>query len=142
VRRNPPHGKYAPHILRHCFGETIVKCWICGNEAKTGEHLAKVSDLKAIFPNVSQKKPLFFSADSKRNKKTGSIKNSQHLKSKAQICEYCNTTRTQPYDWAWEKLSKYFQGKTPSIKSGDIIKLDKVFPSTTKKSMLDVHYFL
>jgi hypothetical protein len=127
-----------------------MKCWICGGEGNTGEHLVKKSDLKAIFPNVSQKKPLFFSANYKRcngevirNGKVGSVedKKSLYLKSKALICQDCNSNRTSPHDKAWEKLSRHLREKNPPIKKGEIVKLNKVFPGAVKKSMLDVHLF-
>ncbi|MGZ8160674.1 MAG: hypothetical protein ACXWT1_13030 [Methylobacter sp.] len=118
-----------------------MKCWICGAEAKTGEHLAKASDLKAIFPRVTQKNPLFLSTDKRRNEKIGSIRKSPQLKSNALICECCNTAKTAPHDKAWEKLSKYLREKKPQIKVGEKIKLNKVFPGSTNKSMLDVHLF-
>jgi hypothetical protein len=117
-----------------------MKCWICGAGAKTGEHLAKRSDLKAIFPSISQKRPLFLNTDSMRNLKIGGFDN-YHLKSKALICECCNSDRTSPHDKAWKKLSEYLREKKPQIKAGEIIKLNKVFPGSTKKSMLDVHLF-
>jgi hypothetical protein len=127
-----------------------MKCWICGTEAKTGEHLTKRSDLKAVFPSASQKSPLFLSTDLKRNVKIGSIDN-RHLKSKALICGCCNSARTKPHDEAWEKLSKYLREKKPQIKAKEIIKLNKVFRDpnnkksmlcgSTNKSMLDVHLF-
>jgi hypothetical protein len=118
-----------------------MKCWICGANAKTGEHLSKASDLKAIFRNVSQKTPLFFSTDFRRNTEIGSIKKSSFLKSKALICAHCNNARTAPHDEAWEKLSKYLREKKPLIKNGEIIKLNKVFRGSVKRSMLHIHLF-
>jgi len=35
-----------------------MKCWICGHKATSGEHHIKNSDLKRLFPNVSQKLPI------------------------------------------------------------------------------------
>lgn len=118
-----------------------MKCWICNADGKTSEHIAKASDIKAIFPNVSQTNSLFFSTKLQRNVKIGSIKNSSHLKSSALICADCNNARTAPHDKAWEKLSKYLREKNPPIRKGDVIKLSKVFPGSTKRSMLDVHLF-
>jgi hypothetical protein len=120
-----------------------MKCWICDDEAKSGEHIIKASDLKAVFPNVSQKKPLFLRVDKNHGsiKAIGSIKNSRQLKSNILICLNCNNVKTAPHDLAWEKLSKYLREKKPLINVKDIIKLNKVFPGKTKKSMLDVHLF-
>ena len=118
-----------------------MNCWICGGDGTTGEHLAKASDLKAIFRKATQQKPIFFNTNSQRNIRVSSIKRSRHLKSSALICPYCNNVRTAPYDRAWEKLSTYLRGKKPAIRKGDIIKLGKIFPGAARKSMLDVHLF-
>lgn len=120
-----------------------MKCWICDDEAKSGEHIIKASDVKAVFPNVSQKKPLFLRIDKNDSsiKAIGSIKNSRKLKSNILICANCNNVKTAPHDRAWEKLSRYLREKNPPIKFKDIIKLNKVFPGKTKKSMLDIYLF-
>ncbi|MBB5498653.1 hypothetical protein [Paraburkholderia sp. MM5384-R2] len=85
-----------------------MECWICSAEgAATREHLAKASDLKALFGKPSQAKPLFFNANHqpsrphRRNLKVGSLK-SDTLKFAHRICLTCNSKRTQPYDYAWE----------------------------------------
>lgn len=118
-----------------------MKCWICGSDKNlSGEHIAKASDLKLIFSKVTQKKPLFLTKGSQKNKAIGSIY-SRNLTSAAPICTYCNNVRTAPHDRAWEKLSNYLCGREHLIKSGQVIKLNKVFPGAVKKSMLNVHLY-
>lgn len=117
-----------------------MKCWICGNKATTGEHKTKASDLRALYGSVSQKKPLFFHTDQRRNQKVGSIK-SNKFKFDALICSHCNSARTAPHDKAWEQLSKFLREKNPAIKKGDAISLHKIFPGAVSKSMLYVHLF-
>lgn len=118
-----------------------MNCWICGNSGTTGEHLAKASDLKAVFKGATQKKPLYFSTDSCRNIEIPSIKRSSPLKSSALICPYCNNVRTSPHDRAWEKLSEYLRKGNAALRKGSIIKLNRVFPGNTKHSMLNVHLY-
>ncbi len=117
-----------------------MKCWICGEEAITGEHLIKASDLRSVFGHVSQRNPVYFHTALRRNQPVGGIK-SDKLKSNALICARCNNQRTQPYDLAWDQLSRYLRGKRPAIRSGDWISLEKVFPGATQQSMLRVHLF-
>jgi len=117
-----------------------MKCWICGNEATTREHMTKASDLRALFPNVTQKKPIFFHTEKIRNQKLGSVK-SDKVKFNVQICAQCNNVRTADHDRAWERLSKFLREKDPHIKEGDLIFLDKVFPGSVASSMLDVHLY-
>jgi hypothetical protein len=117
-----------------------MKCWICGDEANTGEHLIKASDLRSVFGHVSQKNPVYFHTALRRNQPIGGIK-SNALKSDALICARCNNQRTQPYDLAWERLSDFLRNKRPAIRSGDRISLQKVFPGAIQQSMLRVHLF-
>lgn len=51
-----------------------MKCWVCGDQADSGEHMIKASDLKATFGNVAQKSPLFRHTNQKRNQRIGGIK--------------------------------------------------------------------
>lgn len=117
-----------------------MKCWICGNDATTGEHKTKASDLRAEFPDVTQKKPIFLHTGQEKNQKIGSVK-SDKLKFNARICAECNNVRTANYDRAWESLSKFLREKDPPINNGDLICLDKVFSDSVARSMLDVHLF-
>ncbi len=117
-----------------------MKCWICGNKGNTGEHLLKASDLKAHFGHVSQKKPLYFNTDGKKKIKLGS-KKGQRLKSKAVICNSCNSNLTQPYDKAWEKLSAYLRTNWTALNKTKKLDLSKVFPGSSKKSLLDMHLY-
>jgi hypothetical protein len=117
-----------------------MKCWICGNEGATGEHLIKSSDLKRQFKKVTQGCPLYFHTEMQRNIPVGSFR-AKRLKSKALICNHCNSALTQPYDRAWEKLSQYLNENIQRISSKGIVNLSKIFPGDVKTSMLNVHLF-
>ena len=93
-----------------------MKCWICGNEGDSGEHLVKASDIRNYFGNISIDSPVYTHNDYKRNIPIRSIK-SNRFKSKALICKYCNNTRTQPHDRAWESLSNYILHNYPKSNS-------------------------
>lgn len=117
-----------------------MKCWICGDEANSGEHLIKASDLKSLFGHVTQNKPIYFHTSAKRNQLIRGIK-SDKLKYRARICSRCNNERTQQHDRAWEMLSEYLRSRTPPIQKGTVIRLDKVFPGAVQRSMLNLHLF-
>ena len=55
-------------------------CWICGDNATTGEHILKASDLKSEFGDVSQQNPLYLNSKEKSNIKINSIRRSKELK--------------------------------------------------------------
>lgn len=87
-----------------------MKCWICGNDATAREHQLKASDLLALFPDVTQKRPIFLHTDQRRNQKIGIVK-SDKLKFNMPICAQCNNVRTANHDRAWESLSKFLREK-------------------------------
>ena len=117
-----------------------MKCWICGQDGTTGEHMIKATDLRSYFGDVSQKDPLYFHTTEKKNIPVGSIK-SKRLKSSALICNKCNSSITQPYDRAWETLSGYLRSNWKDLLKTKKVNLSKVFPGSTHKSMLLVHLY-
>ena len=124
-----------------CFIHNM-KCWICNNEANSGEHLIKASDLKSVFGNITQKFPLFLHSEQRRNQPIPGIK-SNKLKYNARLCANCNNKLTQRHDLACEKLSNYLRNRQPHIKPKMLIRLNRTFPGSVSKSMLAVHlYFL
>jgi hypothetical protein len=80
-------------------------CWICKqNKADSGEHKTKRSDLKAVLGPPTQEEPFFYHDLHKANRPVGSL-DAKILKSPVRFCAYCNNTRTQPHDLAWEVMS-------------------------------------
>lgn len=117
-------------------------CWICGSPANTGEHLTKASDLKMFFPNVSQEKPAYLHNDKGTNQLVRSRK-SKLLKSEALICNTCNSSLTQPYDFAWEKLSRYLFEHKKSIARSKNIRLKSIFHGSSRRSSVFIQlYFI
>lgn len=117
-----------------------MDCWICGAEGTTGEHLVKASDLRSFFGAFSQKSPLYFHTKGKKNIPVGSLK-SDRFKSKAKICNTCNSATTQPYDEAWRQFSTYLRANFSQLRKSGRIDLSKVFPGSTRKSLLYVHLY-
>ncbi|KVE31528.1 hypothetical protein [Burkholderia sp. TSV86] len=124
-----------------------MKCWICGAEdAATREHLAKASDLKALFGKATQAKPLFFNASDqssrprRRNVKVGSIK-SDTLKFAHRICLTCNSKLTQPYDYAWEHASGELRDAVPRLLGAGSFRASWLFSYDTRRCMRRVHLY-
>jgi hypothetical protein len=117
----------------------VMNCWICGLSADTGEHRIKASDLRLLFGHVSQKEPVFLHDAVQKNQVVRGIR-SNDLKSPALICGDCNNRRTQAFDRAWERASRYF-ADTPPPRSGSKVNFHRIFPGTVKQGMLMVHLF-
>lgn len=122
--------------------DTRLKCWICGNDATSGEHKTKRTDLRLNFSEPTQDRPLFYH-DAKRQNQLVRSFDSKILKSPSRLCAHCNNARTQPHDRAWEKMSTFLRQCHPPMRPGVIIRANRIFPYDTKRQMLHVHlYFL
>ncbi len=116
-----------------------MRCWICGEEGNTGEHLIKASDLRYYFGDITNKEPVYFQKGEKSWEMQSA--NSKYVKSEAKICNSCNSNKTQPYDKDWEILSKYMQNNHSRLLSNGKIKISNVFPGRKSEAMLNVHLY-
>jgi hypothetical protein len=114
-------------------------CWICNqHEASSGEHKTKRSDLHAVLGSPSQDAPFYYSDLERRNRPVKSL-NAKILKAPIRICEYCNTTRTQPHDRAWEHMSDRLRSRP--LKVGQWVRANSIFPHNTQLGMSNVQLF-
>jgi hypothetical protein len=136
-------GTWQTKRVRTMPDPDATKCWICRvNEANTGEHMIKHSDLRAIFGKPRRNQRFYFSDLQRPNRDVQSLR-SNMLKSPILICAYCNTARTQPHDRAWEHMSHWLRNRRPAIRVRDFVRGDRIFCYDTKRKMGNVHlYFL
>ena len=116
------------------------KCWICGDDATSGEHKTKRSDLLDVFGKPNQAAPLFYHDANVKNRPVGSL-DAKVLKSPGRLCAACNNARTQPYDLAWEKLSRGLRTRTPALSAGMNVRVNAIFPYNTALYMRLVHLY-
>ena len=117
-------------------------CWICHSPANSAEHMVKKSDLRSVFGQVTQRRPLIKDSETHKNILIPGA-NSRLIKFKPSLCSICNNTRSQPHDRAWERLSGDLRSRRPLLKAGDRIPMKEVFPGSVKESLESVHlYFL
>ena len=67
--------------------------------------------------------------------------NAKRLKFERSLCNNCNSTRTQPHDLAWQQLFDALRHRKPPLRTGDIIRANRVFRYATSAEMLNVHLF-
>jgi hypothetical protein len=116
-------------------------CWICrSNPANSGEHRFKASDVRARVPDLGPDKCVFLQRGRATNDPVISPK-ARILKYPKSLCTSCNDTLTQPYDLAWEKLSKHLRDNWDSIVKRGFFDLSKPFPGRTGAAALEVHLF-
>jgi hypothetical protein len=123
--------------------EAALLCWICNeNEANSGEHKTKRSDLLAVLGKPTQSEPFYYHDLERPNRPVKGL-DAEILKSPIRICANCNTARTQPHDQAWEHMSDWLRGHHPPLKVGDLVRGNRIFPHHTRREMRNVHlYFL
>jgi hypothetical protein len=116
-------------------------CWICNrNEANSGEHKTKRTDLLAVLGSPTQNQPFYYHDLARRNRPVGSL-DAKILKAPIRICAECNTTRTQSHDRAWEQMSDRLRARR--LRIGQWVRVNRIFPQNTRREMINVHlYFL
>jgi hypothetical protein len=115
-------------------------CWICGSPATTREHLIKRTDLAATFGSLSQNRPIRVHSAKWRNRRVGSLK-SDVLKFPPNLCEHCNSTRTQPYDRAWQELFEHLRALQIRGHSKTYLRANRVFPHNTRRHLTNVQLY-
>jgi hypothetical protein len=92
---------------------TQPTCWMCGAEANSSEHRLKKADIVRAYgrgPYSGDHRPMHV-----RTGKLTEIQgpNSRTIKYAAILCHTCNTTSSQPYDVAYDRLIEWvFQNES------------------------------
>jgi hypothetical protein len=120
-------------------GVAPALCWICNrDEANSGEHKTKRSDLLAVLGSPTQEKPFYYQDLERRNKAVKSL-DAKILKMPIRICNACNSARTQPHDLAWEYISD--QLRNCNLVIGRWVRANRIFRHDTRRQMVNVHLF-
>lgn len=116
-----------------------MKCWICGSEATTGEHLPKASTMRDLFGEVTQQKPIYHSSDRRRNRRMQSI-NSKLVKLPV-LCARCNSGVTQPFDEAWDSFWTFLNENGDEFSTSAVIRFYRAFGYNARRKMLNLHLY-
>ena len=118
-----------------------MKCWICGKEADSRDHITKASDVRMFYGDISPEKPLYLHNDSHKNVPLHSAK-SDKLKTKNKvICRRCNDTDTSIYDNAWSDLLRYLHRNWNQIKTKEKINLKTIFPGKSNEAAINFQLY-
>jgi hypothetical protein len=120
-------------------------CWWCGAVADSREHKYKKSDVirqfgkgpwpgKAALLRVQEGNPIY-------QRITGP--DSVGLKFDKSLCQRCNNMRSQPFDYAYDKLSEHISTTVRRIADGQRFKLSDVYGKHWREDRDDaVRYFV
>ena len=118
---------------------TNSNCWICSKPATTAEHKTKRSDLKLMSQGVSFKKGDRL-IKTLNNGKESLIQglDSQALKYKKNLCENCNSAKSQPWDKAYEMLISFVHQNYLAIARDRKINLKLVYGANVRNAQMNL----
>ncbi len=120
-------------------GVAQALCWICNrDEANSGEHKTKRSDLLGVLGSPTQQKPFYYQDLERRDKAVKSL-DAKILKTPIRIWNGCNSARTQPHDLAWQHMSDQLRNRHLVI--GRWVRANRIFRYDTRRQMVNVHLF-
>lgn len=111
-----------------------MKCWICNNPAGTREHVIKQSDIRRLFGRGPYPKGKRLKrTDQNHAKKLIQSENSIHIKYQKNLCKHCNSTRSQPWDEAYDEFMEYIQTHDQELKQKNRIDFKDVVQTDISK---------
>lgn len=119
---------------------THPTCWICGEPARTGEHMIKKTDLTEIFGKPKPGKPLFLHKATKTNHIVQGL-NADALKLACRLCAKCNNERSQPYDRAWEVFSRFVRNRMPPVVPGAFVRADRIYSVYSNRELRNLQLY-
>jgi hypothetical protein len=123
--------------------ESEEKCWICRAPADSAEHKIKKSELVRVYgkgPWIGGSAPVHV-----RNGKVVPVQgpNSARLKYQQSLCHDCNTTRTQPYDLAYERFTSWLFENESVVLGKRLIDFEEVYGHNFEERQRDLFkYFV
>lgn len=108
------------------------KCWWCGNTADSQEHKYKKSDLVREFGKVSDPKGYAVRLIGGEEMRTIQGPKSKEVKFDTNLCQYCNNTRSQPFDRAYDIFTDYINKKEFDIIKFRQFSFSKIFENDWK----------
>ncbi|MFP3983652.1 MAG: hypothetical protein ACLFV2_08195 [Desulfurivibrionaceae bacterium] len=95
----------------------MMKCWICNDPVDTREHVIKQSDIRRLFGRGPYPKGKRLKrTDQNQTKKIIQSEDSIHIKYQKSLCKHCNSTRSQPWDRAYDEFMEYILNHAPELK--------------------------
>jgi hypothetical protein len=108
------------------FENSTGKCWWCNNIADTREHVYKRSDLEREYKNDNQIVLIHNEEPFRNGEKLQSV-NSQFIKFKKSLCNNCNSSKSQPFDRAYDKFVTYLKTSEEKCYENSIVLFNDIY---------------
>ena len=123
-------------------GKNMMKCWICNDPAETREHVIKQSDIRRLFGRGPYPKDKRLKrTDQNQTKKIIQSEDSIHIKYQKSLCKYCNSTRSQPWDRAYDEFIEYILIHASELKKKYRIDFTEVTQTDINKFTSNLYSF-
>lgn len=116
-------------------------CWMCGSEANSSEHRLKKADIVRAYgpgPYSGAHRPMHVRA-SQLTKIQGP--NSRAIKYAQFLCHTCNTTTSQPYDTAYDRLIEWILQNELTVLHRRFINFAEVFGADFSLRQLNLYKY-
>jgi hypothetical protein len=125
--------------LAHLLHKPDGLCWWCGAPADTAEHKYKRTDLQRV---LGKDEFVVWGSQGRRLRNVRSVRRDPQVRFPPSLCRGCNTTRSQPFDRAYDRYAEYVDAQMPDLWGMDGIPMKAVFGSTWEPRSLNLaQYF-
>lgn len=120
-----------------------MPCWICGAPANSKEHRLKKSDIVRAYGRggyKGQKRPVHV-----KNGQVSSFQgpSAERLKYAPSLCHECNTTRTQPFDKAYDQLISWVLENEDEVLRTRKVDFARVYGEQCRENQIQLYkYFV
>jgi hypothetical protein len=115
---------------------TTRPCWICGNPADSREHKFKKSDVSLSSKSWAPSDQPYFVSGGIWRRIQGP--DSQLVKFEKVLCQKCNTTRTQPFDLAYERFADWVNRKGADLMTEPQIDFAEIYSDDWQNGVLNL----
>ena len=112
-------------------------CWICGSPADSREHKFKKSDVAHSSKTWAPSDQPYFISDGGWRRVQGPDSQLVKFEQKV-ICQHCNTTRTQPFDRAYECFAAWVNQKGADLMAEDRIDFVQIYGAQFQDDVLNL----
>jgi len=118
-----------------------MSCWMCGGPASSSEHRLKRSDIVKAYGRGP-----YSGGDAPVHVVSGSIKpvrgpRAGTLKYSPSLCATCNSTRSQPFDVAYDRLIEWVFDNEADVLRKRFLNFAEVYGATFATDQLDLYKY-
>ncbi len=116
-------------------------CWMCGAPADSSEHRFKKSDLVRAHGRGPYKKSSALSHIRAGKEVLVQGPNSKSLKYSPNLCQHCNSTKTQPFDRAYERFIGWVFENETVVLHRRLVNFEEIYGNGWEDAQLNLYKY-